>query len=237
MNRHPNRRESQQNLPRLPLATVSTIVVAVLLVAGVAYLWYRARMSTDSDQTAPRPPAAHSFKIYGADAMAEHIVVASHVDIPEDGTFKQRLQLLADALSHDAFRDLPIRILRIEDRSGDRIAVIDLQEIETNRRVFAVQESLWAEGKGGEIDARKTYSQGHTWRLHFFQGSTGGYFTTMTLIMSFLQDDYEGEWIDAVEFYYEGRPISDEWDHIDLDGTRYRRAGVSSADSTTPGIN
>lgn len=231
MKSRPDRREPRKNRPRIPLATIAAIVVTALIVAGGTYLWYRTRMRAEIDRIGPAPQQVHSFKIYGADSMADYLVIDSRVTIPEDGAIEHRLQLLADSLSQKKFGGLPIEILRAENRGGDRIAIIDLRETETNRRVFAVQESLWAQGKGGEIEARKIYSEGLSWRLGFFQGSTGGYFTTMKLILSLLQNDYEGEWIDGIEFYYEGKPVSDEWDHIDLDGTKYRRAWTGTAAS------
>jgi hypothetical protein len=51
----------------------------------------------------------------------------------------------------------------------------------------------------------------------FFQGSMGGGRTTIILTESTLQKQYKGEWVDAVEFYYQNEKIGD-WDHIFLSG-------------------
>lgn len=96
---------------------------------------------------------------------------------------------------------MPINILRIEERNNKKIAIIDLRE-------FIASDST------GYLPS---------WRTIYFQGSTGGYFTTLTLTKSFLQKDYKGKWIDGIEFYYEGKQILEgEWDHIGLYGTIWR---------------
>ena len=53
----------------------------------------------------------------------------------------------------------------------------------------------------------------------YFQGSAGGYSTTVTLTRTFVQPNYQENWIKGVQFYYAGKPIQDgDWDHIKLDG-------------------
>jgi len=59
-----------------------------------------------------------------------------------------------------------------------------------------------------------------TW-YDYFQGSAGGQHTTVVLIESILQNDYTGDWIDEVEFYYQNEKMG-EWDHISLSGTVVR---------------
>lgn len=54
-----------------------------------------------------------------------------------------------------------------------------------------------------------------------FQGSTGGAVTTSELKYTFLQPDYSGQWIDGVQFYYEGKPFVDA-DHTSLSGIHMR---------------
>ena len=138
------------------------------------------------------------FKIYGANRDATREEINFYVAIPDDLSLLKKLKLLADKLSRFKFSYLPIDVLRIEDRGGKKIAIIELKE------------------------TKYSCPSCPSWRTLYFQGSTGGYFTTLTLIETFLQRDYEGEWIDGVEFYYEGSPVSDEWDHISLSGTMYR---------------
>lgn len=90
--------------------------------------------------------------------------------------------------------------MRIENRNNKKIAIIDLRE------------------------KNHPYPHGYSWRGIYFQGSSGGGSTTVTLIKTFLQENYKGEWIDGVEFYYEGKPIvENEWAHIFLSGTIYRK--------------
>jgi hypothetical protein len=137
------------------------------------------------------------FKIYGADREANYEEINFYVAIPENLPLLEKLKLLADRLSRFKFGNLPINVLRIEDRNNQKIAIIELNE--------------------------RGHSYPVSWRGHYFQGSTRGHFTTITLIKSFLQKDYKGKWIDGVEFYYQGKPISDEWDHISLSGIIYRK--------------
>lgn len=152
-------------------------------------------------QTAPhafeKKVAADLCKVYGADKEARHEEIHFYVAVPKRLPLLEKLKVLAYRLSSHEFGGHPISVLRIENREDRRIAVIELKELDSPRAF--------------------------TWRGGYFQGSTGGHFTTLTLTKTFLQEDYEGEWIDGVEFYYEGEPISDDWDHIFLSGTIYRR--------------
>ena len=51
----------------------------------------------------------------------------------------------------------------------------------------------------------------------YFQGSSGGLNTMITLKESILQKSYESDWINGVMFYYQGQEIG-EWDHVSLNG-------------------
>ena len=51
------------------------------------------------------------------------------------------------------------------------------------------------------------------------------------LVQTFLQNDYDGSSLDGVEFYDEGEPISDQWDHISLSGTKFRETERDSEPS------
>jgi hypothetical protein len=73
------------------------------------------------------------------------------------------------------------------------------------------------------IDLRESDESPGTWRGGYFQGSSGGYDTQIRLMSTFLQEDHKGPWIDGVEFYYEGKPMTSEWDHIFLEGVKYRK--------------
>lgn len=119
------------------------------------------------------------------------------VAVGERATLSEKVERIAGVLTKYHFHNHPINVLRIEDRNGRKIAIIDLRESEKERAF--------------------------TWKGGFFQGSSGGGTTTYTLVNTFLQPDYTGKWVDGVEFYYEGKPISKDWDHIFLHGTMYRK--------------
>lgn len=139
------------------------------------------------------------LKIYDYNVSLDRPGFGFYVATGENATLRYKVELIADILSSIYFRNHPIDLLRIENRDGKRIAVIDLRE-------------SGIEGAS-------------TWRGGFFQGSSGGQWTTYMLVNAFLQKDYNGEWIDGVVFYYEGEPISNEWDHIFLHGVKLRKGG------------
>lgn len=137
--------------------------------------------------------------IYGPDRTYDpaRVDVVCYVVVPENLPMPQKLRYVADRLSWLRFDGCPIHVLRIEDRGGKRIAVVDIREPEgANDR--------WS------------------WATGYFQGSSGGGVTQRTLVLTFLQKDRPGAWIDGVQFYYQGKPFSPEWDHINLTGTFYR---------------
>jgi hypothetical protein len=137
------------------------------------------------------------LKIYEYDVFHDRPGFGFYVATDKDASLRYKVQLIADILSSVYFRNNPINVLRIENRDGKEIAVVDLRE----------------SGIEGV----------YTWRGGFFQGSSGGQWTTYMLVNAFLQRDYNGEWIDGVVFYYEGKPISNEWDHIHLHGVIPRK--------------
>jgi len=132
--------------------------------------------------------------VYGTDGEALNEEVDYYVAVPSSALLEQKLRILAARLSAHSFSHLPVDVLRVEHRGARRIAVIALGEDE---------HTPWP---------------GRSWRAGYFQGSAGGWSTWVKLVKTFLQPDYEEEWVDAVEFWYEGKPMRDEWDHIDLSG-------------------
>jgi len=135
------------------------------------------------------------FRIYDLDAYTWKEEVSLFIRPPENLSLGKKLEFLAYYISYFKFGMNPIEILSIDESDGKRIAVINLKEPDEKGR--------------------------RTWKGIYFQGSTGGGITQHILEYSFLQRDYEGEWIDGIEFYYEGKPI-EEWDHINLTGTILR---------------
>ncbi len=137
--------------------------------------------------------------IYTLDENSYKEYVRLYVRPPNYLNVKQRLDYLAGLISQSEFRGLPIEISDIEKRNGLDIIKINLKEI-------------------GDFKSP-------SWKYGYFQGSCGGQITSHTLKESFLQRDYKGEWIDGVEFYYEGRPMADgDWDHVCLNGLFLRSA-------------
>jgi len=134
--------------------------------------------------------------VYGSDSETMNVEVNFYAKISKDEPLIDKIEVLADKLSRFIFK-LPIEVLKIEERKDKKIAVINLREDECT---------------SGDLQI--------SWKGLYFQGSTGGYFTMMTLRKTFLQENYRSDWIDGVEFYYEGEPIKKEdWDHISLSGT------------------
>jgi len=143
--------------------------------------------------------------IYGIDLYTVKEQINFYVHIPDTLSLNDRMRLLADRISRLVFRGLPIEILSITEREGKRIARINL-------------------GEDSCFRSKALYNTSYSWYSGYFQGSTGGYETEVTLRKSFLQRDLKGEWIDGIEFYYEGEPMKgdNDWDHVHLDGVILR---------------
>ena len=133
--------------------------------------------------------------VYGMDSQVMNEEINFYLTLPEGLPLLDQLKFLASKLSQHKFSGLPIEILKIEEREEETIAIINLKEI--------TPDSLTS------------------WKTGYFQGSAGGVATSTTLTRTFLQEAHPGEWIDGVEFYYEGQPIGD-LDHLDLKGVKYR---------------
>ncbi len=134
------------------------------------------------------------FYAYSGNADVEGVGFC--LAIPEHYSLNQKLKLVADVLMEYQFKKGIIEVKRIEQQAGKRIAIVELRES---------KEKTWG------------------WKSLYFQGSCGGHRTTYILVNTFLQPDYVGKWVDGVEFYYEGKPITENWTHIFLHGTKYRK--------------
>jgi hypothetical protein len=134
------------------------------------------------------------LRVYGADKSAMQREVNFYIQVRKDLPIISKLEIIADRLSRFKFDCLPIEVVKIEERDDRSIVIINLREFEN-------------------------LPNAPSWRYHYFQGSTGGHFTTLTLVDTFLQKEYKGKWIDGVKFMYENQPIKeDDWDHIGLSG-------------------
>jgi hypothetical protein len=104
-------------------------------------------------------------------------------------------------VSRYKFCELPINIVSLKDQ----IATINLSE------------HPWVEGQ--TTPPSFPGCSGKSWRYAYFQGSAGGYSTTVTLARTFLQPQYKARWLKGVQFSYQGQLIKEgDWDHLDLDG-------------------
>jgi len=135
------------------------------------------------------------FPIYDANEESNEKEVIFYTPFPKTLKLNEKLRGIGNKLSQYCFNGLPIELEYIKDIEGKKVAVINLRESYIN-------EGLDIEDKVG-----------YTWLDDYFQGSTGGMQTYIRLVETFLQRDYKGEWIDGVEFLYEGSKIN--YEHIE----------------------
>ena len=125
-------------------------------------------------------------------------IIDRYVSIPVGQNLLNKITILLDSVTAHNFNNLKMEVLGIDNNeNGYKLLKINLKE----NPGFIMPDSL-----------------GHyrTW-YDFFQGSMGGAQTTIILIESTLQKQYEGDWVDAVEFYYQNEKIG-ERDHLSLSG-------------------
>lgn len=146
----------------------------------------------DPDQAKEEDPVADKQEepvmiIYGTDENTYEREVLKEVSIEDDLSLEERLEVIADNISQEQFEGLGIELSKIEEEDGKKIGVINLTE------------------KPNDTDA--------SWLEGYFQGSTGGIVTTVALEESFLQKEYNGEWIDGVRFLYNDEKL--QFDHVE----------------------
>ncbi|BAZ42322.1 hypothetical protein NIES4101_82910 [Calothrix sp. NIES-4101] len=173
-----------------------TLWISLLVVAAVAF---GGGMLTQ--YLYPTPGIAKPLTVYGTDEQASTVQTDLYVSFDSKLNQTQQLEKLSTLISRYKFCDLPIEIKSIKDG----IATVNLDEY------------AWL--KAGNTPPSIPGCSGKSWRYGYFQGSAGGYATTVTLTRTFVQPKYPGNWIKGVQFYYAGKPIQDgDWDHIKLDG-------------------
>jgi hypothetical protein len=167
-------------------------MVIVLVTAGIAGLTSTAGYAGDGKVKADDEDAYRvgRFPVYTANIDTYETEVSTYLEVPESLTVEEKLQVIARKLSSDYFGKLPIELEKIEKRYGKKIAVINLRESSENQGVTNPLEM-----------------EGDTWAVLYFQGSCQGAITSTTLIESFLQRGYTGEWIDGVRFLYNGKSM------------------------------
>ena len=157
--------------------------------------------------------------VYGPTEMADATEACFYVRVEADADVQTALDELATALSRFMFDGLVLSV-RIEEEFDDQIAVVSLEEEDAWRDAYAQFEEALVAGEDPEIPSVPGIP---SWRQDYFQGSTGGQLTSMTLRRTFMQEAVDEPWVDAVRFEYEGLPIGDEWDHLALSDTYERR--------------
>jgi hypothetical protein len=145
------------------------------------------------------------YPIYSANVNTYEKEVHFGTYIAENLPLKDKLDALAKALSEVYFSNLPIEVLEIAEVDGKKVAVINLKESEENQKVMDNLEF-----------------KGQSWSRSYFQGSAGGTMTSVGLSETFLQKDYDGQWVDGVKFLYNNKIIN--FDHVpNLSEVSYRK--------------
>lgn len=130
---------------------------------------------------------------YTANVDTYAIEKLSDITVKEDLPLQEKLTALANEISTKVFKGLPINVVKIETINGSKKAIINLEE-----------------AAGNDPNA--------SWSRVYFQGSAGGTITSKTLIETFTQRSYTGEWVDSIEFQYNGDLIESQ--HVpNLNGT------------------
>ncbi len=203
---------------QLSIKFVIINLILILLIAVIIFLWQESKIKqlkievenykkeigkTKADvlsQQNPYNKNDYFFEVYSRDSDTMEKIILFYIKLPNELPLTEKLKILSQKLSTIKFSYLPIDILKIEQINGKNVAIINLSEPK-----MIVPSSI-------------------TWKSHYFQGSAGGSITTTMLVDTFLQKNYTGEWIDGVQFYYNGEPIpNDYWDHINLSNIKYRK--------------
>lgn len=144
-------------------------------------------------------PDQLTFPIYTADSDTYEREKVTDIRVDKDAEIDDILTALVKGLSEKVFK-LPMTYEGIQIVFGQKIAVVNLHESPEDKVVEYPAVS---------------------WRTGYFQGSTGGAVTSVSLVETILQREYDGDWVDGVKFFYEGKPI--EFEHVaGLSGAHYR---------------
>lgn len=133
--------------------------------------------------------------IYTANILTYKDEIKYYMAIPKELSLEEKLSTIANKLSQYCFNGLPIEVLEIKKVEGKKIAIIDLKELSFNQGIDDYTKFI-----------------GSTWKTYYLQGTTGGAITSKQLVDTFLQKGYQGEWIEGVQFLYEGEII--DYEHV-----------------------
>jgi hypothetical protein len=145
--------------------------------------------------------------IYDTDINTLREVIPFGTSIPYASPLDVKLKIMATRLIECRFHGKQINVDSIVVRGREQIAYVNLPDGQRER------------SSGGWYQA--------------FQGSTGGAINQHLLQKTLLQPDYGGEWIDAVQFCYNGVPFNEEWDHVNFSNRKLRRLYQMGAKDTT----
>ncbi len=133
--------------------------------------------------------------IYTANTNTYEKEIKFYMAIPKNISMEEKLDIVANKVSQYCFGGLPIEVLEIIEIGDKRVAIVNLEESVLNKGVDSLDKIV-----------------GKAWIPHYFQGSCGGTITSNELVETFLQRDYNGEWIDGVHFLYESNTM--DFDHV-----------------------
>jgi hypothetical protein len=128
-------------------------------------------------------PNLVTLTTYTADENTLSQKTLSTIQVEENLSLKDKLTKISNELSVKGFSGLPIKVVRVETINGAKKATINLEDNNTS-----------------------------SWNKTYFQGTTGGAITAKSLIETFKQSSYSGEWISSVEFLYNNHKI--QLDHV-----------------------
>lgn len=134
------------------------------------------------------------MNLYTANVDSYESEVFMRVAVPKSLGLEEKFRLLMGKLGIYHF-NIPIDEITFSKQDQKWIAKINLKEHPRNQSSNDVLDF-----------------KGENWAGQYFQGSAGSTITYAALVGTALQQEYTGEWIDGVEFFYNGKPI--EFDHM-----------------------
>ena len=135
------------------------------------------------------------FSIYTIDVNTDEKVILKNIELEKKLSVEEKLVELSNEVSNDLFNSLPLELIEIKDIEEKSIAVFNFEEVGQNAEKATLFQDY----------------EGDSW-FQCFQGSAGGRVTEYTLIETLLQRNYEGEWIDGINFTYKGGSV--EFEHM-----------------------
>jgi len=180
--------------------------IRIPLIIAIFFIYITLLMSALSCSSKKTASISDEFALYSTKEVFDSElgfekmvpITVRFISVPADQDLLKKVSILLDSVSSYNFNNLKLEALEIEKNIENyKVLKVNLKE----NPGFKMPDSL---------------GQYRSW-YEFFQGSMGGGRTTIILTESTLQKQYKGEWVDAVEFYYQNEKIGD-WDHIFLSG-------------------